>query len=379
VTARVFVSSVIEEFADYREAARRAIVQAGGEPVLVNEDFPSFAASSRNVCLDAVDSSDVLLCIIGSRGGWTAPSGKLVVEEEYERAVDRKLPVIVFLEVGSRDADAERLAKRLSDYVDGSFRRTFATARELESEISRALHPLLDSPLTRAHVTRSSRDHFARPYAVQGTTMLRFVLVPERDEEVIDPIRLGSEEFRRRLFEIGHAPIVRLLSYERPKSTSLEGDDLVILQTTPIGRHGEGEEVRIQLSESGELVLDANVTDRARRGGDTPSMGHMVVAVEDIESVLEMFFAFSSAIFDELDRFKRQQRFSYNVALSGLGFRSIERNPKARSSYAMSMRNTDTIVAFEQSRVVTRSDIAKPNSEIARAVELLTRRAAASR
>jgi ABC-type branched-subunit amino acid transport system substrate-binding protein len=44
----VFVSSVIDGFQTFREAARAAIEAAGGEPVLVNEDFPSLAASSRN-------------------------------------------------------------------------------------------------------------------------------------------------------------------------------------------------------------------------------------------------------------------------------------------------------------------------------------------
>jgi hypothetical protein len=48
---RVFVSSVIEGFEAYRQAAARAIDAAGAESVLVNEQFPSLAASSRNACL----------------------------------------------------------------------------------------------------------------------------------------------------------------------------------------------------------------------------------------------------------------------------------------------------------------------------------------
>lgn len=81
---RVFVSSVVEDFTEFRKAAREAISAAGGEPVLVNEDFPSLAVSSRNACLDAVDSCDFLVSIVGERGGWTAPSGLLVIEEEYQ-------------------------------------------------------------------------------------------------------------------------------------------------------------------------------------------------------------------------------------------------------------------------------------------------------
>ena len=209
--------------------------------------------------------------------------------------------------------------------------------------------------------------------------MLRFVLSPEREEEVVDPVRLGSKQFRRRLYEIGHAPEVRLLSYERPQSAALDGDDLVILQTDPNGRHGEGESVRIQLGESGELVIDASVTGRVQRGRDMPGMENVVVAVEDVENVLGLCFAFAAALFDEMDRFKRQQRFFCSVGLIGLDFGNIERNPQARSAYNMSMRNKDPIVAFDQPRLVTRSDLQNPASELARAVELLVRRAGDSR
>jgi hypothetical protein len=96
--SRVFVSSVIEGFAEYRQAVRKGIEPASGEGIFVNEDFPSQASSPRNTCLDAIDSCDVFLLVLGARGGWKTPSGRLVVEEEYDHARARKLPVLVFLE-----------------------------------------------------------------------------------------------------------------------------------------------------------------------------------------------------------------------------------------------------------------------------------------
>lgn len=130
------MSSVVEGFAEFRQAAREAIIAAGGEPVLVNEDFPSPAASSRNACLDAVDSCDFLVSIVGERGGWTAPSGLLVVEEEYQRARRKRIPVLAFLRKGHRDSDAERFARELSDYIDGTFRQRNA-ARHVGIDDSR--------------------------------------------------------------------------------------------------------------------------------------------------------------------------------------------------------------------------------------------------
>jgi hypothetical protein len=121
--SRVFVSSVIEGFAEYRQAARSGIEQAGGDAVHVNEDFSAQASSSRNTCLDAIDSCDVFLLILGARGGWKTPSGRLVVEEEFEHALARKLPVLVFLEDVPRDTDGQRLAQRLSDLCGRHFPR----------------------------------------------------------------------------------------------------------------------------------------------------------------------------------------------------------------------------------------------------------------
>jgi hypothetical protein len=92
------VSSVVEGFGAYREVARTAINAAGGEPILVNEDFSSLHTSSRNACLDAVASSDIFVLLIGARGGWRTPSGRLVVEEELDEARRRRLPSLVFIE-----------------------------------------------------------------------------------------------------------------------------------------------------------------------------------------------------------------------------------------------------------------------------------------
>src|SRR5438128_2703876 len=121
---RVFVSSVIQGFADFREAGRRAITACGAEPVMA-EDFPALNSSPRNACLDGVASSDVYLVILGERGGWVTPSGKLATEEEYEEAKRRHKPICAFIQQGPKDADATRFAKIISDYVSGHFRRSF--------------------------------------------------------------------------------------------------------------------------------------------------------------------------------------------------------------------------------------------------------------
>ena len=101
--------------------------------------------SSRNACLDAVEKLGHYVGVLGVRGGWTAPSGMLVVEEEWRHAKSKKRPALFFLQTGARDADAERLAATVSDYVDGTLRRIFTAPEDLRREIVRALSPLISA------------------------------------------------------------------------------------------------------------------------------------------------------------------------------------------------------------------------------------------
>ena len=362
------MSSVVLGFEEFRQAAREGIEAAGGEPVLVNEDFPAAAASSRNVCLEAVESSDYLLTIIGQRSGWTAPSGKLVVQEEFEEARRHKRPVIAFIQDGvARDEDAQRFERQVSDYITGNFRRTFRTPAELRREVEASLAPLL-ALSKRAAMSRPQRDHFSSIHQVQSVAMLRFVLTPERDEEVLDPVRLLSREFGKRVMELGHGGNEPLFSYETAKHSKVEGGVLVIEQSPPSTRHGAGLFVLLSLFESGEVVIDTNISGRTHRGGIHDMLGSMVLALEDIESALRQCFTFSRVLYDEIDRFQRHQTFSFNAALSGLGYRTLERDPQPRSSYSMVMRNRDRVVtAHDAPRRVGRQDLAAPEAEIERA------------
>ena len=73
------------------------------------------------LCPDAIKSCDIYVMLLGERGGWMTPSGKLVVEEEYEYARKRKLPVLVYVQNVVRDADAMRLQSLVSTTLTAYF------------------------------------------------------------------------------------------------------------------------------------------------------------------------------------------------------------------------------------------------------------------
>jgi hypothetical protein len=368
---RVFVSSVIERFAEYRQAARNGIEQAGGEGVLVNEDFPSQASSSRNTCLDAIDSCDVFLLVLGARGGWKTPSGRLVVEEEFEHARARKVPVLVFLEDVPRDADGEGLARILSDYVDGNFRVKFSGAAELRDQVERALRTIVNTRNNRPMDNDPIAAHVLKPYRFSDQTSLRFAIAPERVEEVFDPLDLASPDFAERMMDIGHRSDVRLFGYLYAKETPrLEQTSLVIEQ--PLGNNwSEGRQgVRLAIAENGVVLIDTNATGRTKRSNSMDLADIMTASIESVEALLAASFRFTQALYDDKDPYKRHQRFYWNGVLSGMGNRTLVRNPVSQQhSYGMNMRSKDeAIPAFPSSRLIARADLAQPGKEIERAI-----------
>ncbi|MCS4155485.1 hypothetical protein GGQ03_002788 [Salinibacter ruber] len=369
---RVFVSSVIDGFQPYREAARKGIKAAGGEPVLVNEDFPSLPKSSRNACLDAVASSDIYLAIIGERAGWRAPSGKLVVEEEFEKAQNRDMPVLLFLVAGDREDEAERLARRLSDYVEGYFRVEVESPTELQEETERALERLIDKPSDEQPDMQRVKDATSAPCDLGGRPSLRTVLMPEREEEVIDPMTLESDKFRHRVYRIAHALSVKLLRYKEQKSHSLSQNALVITQRSSSRQRRGKEDVRIEIGERGRIIVDASVTEPDQRG-----MGAgMVIDASKIKGVARRAYAFAEAFFDEIDQHGRYQQFLHNAVLANPGNRKIvdEVDPQQKTFSVPYGAQNDHIVAFDTPRNISRNTLREPGGEIGRILTRIRRK-----
>lgn len=371
---RVFVSSVIEGFGDYREAAREGIEAAGGEPVLVNEDFPSLPDSSRNACLDAVASSDVYLAIIGVRAGWEAPSGKLVVEEEFEEARRQDLPVLLFLAGGEREEEASRLASRLSDYVEGYFRVEVSSPEELRREVQEALGPVIDSLGQHPIDLGMVQELVSNPHDLNGQPSLRLVLAPARSEEVIDPVTLNEKDFEHKMYELAHGREVGLFDYEKTKESRTTADSLIISQrSSGRGRRGR-EDTRLEVRKDGILITDLSV---APSGSSTGGIGAgLVIVRDDLRQAARRAFAFGEAFYDDRDDYLRYQQFVYNASLANHQNRSIvEDLDSNQQSFSVPHRTQrGPIVAHDSPRSISRNTLRQPEDEIERTVTVIERR-----
>lgn len=340
--------------------------------MLVNEDFPSLPDSSRTACLDAVESCDIFLLIVDRRGGYRTPSGKLVVEEELEHAQRCKLPVLVFVREGTLDEAAQALANRVSDYVDGHLRKTFESPEQLEELVAKALGPLkvsrqvfgLQQQIDLVQATSKQTGAF------QSRTTLRVVFCPERREEVFDPVRLDSDELASALLEIGNGDESRLLSSDLQERRERTTESLVVHQLPPGIDAGYYDLVRIEVFESGLIVVDANVTRRVDRSQGDGLMDLFVLAQEDVEEVLRRAFTFVGTLYERFDPYKRHQRFLVNASLAGVGRRTLVRDPQPQPGYGSNSLYgiQDPVSAYGTPRLIARADLCAPQAEIGRLI-----------
>lgn len=364
----------MEGFEEYREAARAGVIGAGAEPIMA-EDFPSSAATPRNACLDQIGTCDVYVCIVGNRGGWKAPSGKLVTEDEFDHARRIGLPVFVFGVDGPRDANAEDFFGRISDYVGGRFRVLVQDPGDLRSRLPSALDPVLKTlslPVTDERIigeilTAGSRTR-------DGDPLLRVVVAPIRDEELIDPVRLADPAFTHAVLGLAHRADVQLLDYGLAKDNRVEGSSLRIKQHGG-ERAGRDDNVLLEIRDSGLAVIDQTLRPAATGRRTLNDVSHMVVQVDDIQATLERAFGFYLALIDMLDPHGRHQGFVYNGAIIELGYRNIVREVP-RGSVSMRMwAGDEPILAFDKPRPLTRQLLSDPEPEVSRFIAVVEQKA----
>ena len=140
---KVFVSSVVRGYEQYRMAARDAIAALGHVPVLMELTHPSAPQPSREECLREVEDSDAIVLLLGKRYGEPQASDKSPTHEEWEHARSLGKPVLVFVEdVDDRDAAQQDFLDRIGSWETGTFWNPYRAPMELLAKVVKALTAL---------------------------------------------------------------------------------------------------------------------------------------------------------------------------------------------------------------------------------------------
>jgi len=139
----VFLSSVRRGLEQERDNLP-ALIQAIGHECTRFEDYTAQPIPSRQACLRGVDQADVYLLLLGGRHGEPVfDSGLSPTEEEFTRARQRGLPMLVFVKQGvEMEPRQHGFIDRVQEYTGGRFRAGFTSAADLQPKVARALAEL---------------------------------------------------------------------------------------------------------------------------------------------------------------------------------------------------------------------------------------------
>lgn len=171
-------------------------------------------------------------------------------------------------------------------------------------------------------------------------------------------VSLESSELEHQLYEIGHAPQVGLFSYAHPKTVHIETDGIVIRQGNVRSHRGGVDEVRLELTTHGVVIIDVNVTGRAVNDNSAHLSHIFAILEDDVISGIKRCAAFARNLFDVKDPYKRYDRLCYNAVLNGIGYRTLMKVPSSTGTYSVGLRNHEIVIAFDQPRPITRADLA---------------------
>jgi len=378
IRPRVFVSSVMKGYGDYREAARRGIQQADCDPVLA-EDFAAQSTSPRNACLDGVRSSDAVVMLLGARYGWVAPSGQSATEEEYEEASRRHLRILAFIEEGAaRESQQREFVRRVEDYTGGHFRKSFRNANELRRLVAEAI---VAADLGRAPVPRTGAEARIRaaldrkPTNAQDSVWMKTCWSTPRDEEVVDPVDLDAAALQQRLQRLAHNCDPPLFNYELGKKPEALFWRLRGQQGNVQGSMSDEHADIVTLHSEGTLTTVQNVT-----GPRSHDPNHLVVSMDRLDpdvvrDRLERSWSFAAAWWNDRDGLRRHDPLLYGIALYDVGTRSFARVADYKPGLGGGLPippecPENPLIVFDPRRV-SRAVINEPEPEITRIIKLV--------
>jgi len=221
MSKRVVISSTVRDLPEHREKALDAVLRHNMTPLMM-EHLPSSDADAIGVSMGLIDQAHIYVGVFGFRYGHVPERSAIsITEMEYDRAVERGIPRLLFLMdeqhlIRLADVDKEATWTKISAFRDRLVReragRSFRSAEELRSEMIHAL-------------SRYSSEAIERPF-----------MAPTPDEKQLFGREPVLEDIRKRL--LGGSEVVALYGLPGVGKTALAtvtAHDLGIREKFPDG------------------------------------------------------------------------------------------------------------------------------------------------
>jgi len=184
----IMVSSTARDLPEHRKEVMDACLRQGMFPDMM-EHLPASDADAIRVSLEMVDRAGIYLGIFAHRYGYVPnennPNQISVTEMEYNRAVERNIPRLIFImhedhQLRASDVETGEGAEKLKKFKNriGTDRVAgfFKSPVDLRAQIIQALVPYRESDITQFHyvsdIPQPPEAYIAHPYTLLQTHRL---------------------------------------------------------------------------------------------------------------------------------------------------------------------------------------------------------------
>lgn len=341
---KVFVSSVIGGFEEFREAAESGIRTLGHE-VLRAEDFSASSQTAQQACLGAVRASDVVVLILGDRYGAIQESGLSATHEEYREAQGTK-SALVFVQRGADpDEQQRRFIDEVQEWASGHTTRPFATPPELTAAVIKGLHDHelattagevdTQEMLRRAQELLGPDPHLRRSSLDSGSPSIELAVVGGPLQQVLRPAEIESPQLAQDLQQAGLFGDSPVLDSSLGTTVDVSGDTLMLLQGFP----------RLAVTQTGSIVVRQPITNHS----SSPTFGLPAIIEEDVASRIASAIAFSAEVLDRIDPTHRLTTVLVQCRLANAGYtawRTRAEHQANPQSVSINMEPHDQVVGL---------------------------------
>jgi hypothetical protein len=362
---KVFLSSVISGFEEYRDAAAKAC-RTLKHQVLRAEDYGANSTSPQKVCLAGVRDADVVVVVLGARYGDVQPSGLSATHEEFREARERR-ELLGFVQDGvAREAKQEEFVKEVRQWATGHYTGSFRSPSELNEKVVESLHRF---EVVKATGPVDEREMLGRAQKLipdsrsMRETALCVIVAGGPKQQVLRPAELEQELLQKELRKEGLFGDLAVLDPS-------DGSEVIVADNRMEIRQ-EHHSLAIDQLGSARIVTPAKGEDE-----DRMSFG-LVLIEEDVQALIERSLQFVSWVLDRIDSRERLSRVVPLVSLLGSGYHAWKtraehtRNPN-RSS--MSTRGDQVLTAKLSPVSRPRASLRMQSTELAEDFTTLLRR-----
>ena len=316
---KVFISSVIHGYEEYREAAAEGVEVLGYE-VSRSEDFSARPDTPQQACLSEVRASDVVILLLGERYGTKQKSGLSATQEEYNEAKRSNKPVLVFIESNIKtEFDQAEFIKKVDSWTSGHLVKKFSDSEQLKIQITTSLHQLTlqQTKLILEDDANERAKNLLSVYNINYQPRLLFGLVVSPQKQIFRPSDLDGPSFRNKIHSCGENGDFPILNREQI-SVEYRNKALVIRQSFGL----------LSINQQGDIYIAQDLS----KNNLSHINGLPVIIEEQVKSRLYSCLQFCRCILQTVDAIRDLPRFVVAVCIKDNQFTPWRTLKKHRES-----------------------------------------------